>query len=367
MAVVTRYVNPDSTTGGDGTTNATTGANRAYNSLSEWEAATQQDLATNTTTAECVCETSGTADTTPVTILGWVTNATYYIDIKTSSGHRHPGYWDSNKYRIECTDAVAITATDQDYVYITGLQIARIASDVGVLVNTVNLYGNIRFQKNIVKFVPQATSQDVFGVYFGRTAAGTGTRTVYIFNNLFLDFNSTSGVLDNVALYVADPAASTNQKILYAINNTFVNNEVGFYKAAFNYAYASSANNLFYLNVVDHTGTFYDVACNSTNNATLNYTQSGGDDYENRLNQTFSFENTGIGNYRLTVADTGAIGWGYNFSTSPLPLATDDMFGTDRGIGTGHVWDIGMHEFATARNSSPFAAGRRGLHRSTIY
>ena len=33
MATITRYVNTASTPGGDGTTNATSGANRAYASL----------------------------------------------------------------------------------------------------------------------------------------------------------------------------------------------------------------------------------------------------------------------------------------------------------------------------------------------
>jgi hypothetical protein len=42
--VPTRYVNVASTSGGDGTTNATAGANRAYASLSEWEDQRDADI-----------------------------------------------------------------------------------------------------------------------------------------------------------------------------------------------------------------------------------------------------------------------------------------------------------------------------------
>ena len=36
-ATITRHVNTDSTAGGDGTTNATEGDNRAYATLAEWK------------------------------------------------------------------------------------------------------------------------------------------------------------------------------------------------------------------------------------------------------------------------------------------------------------------------------------------
>ena len=48
----TRYINTASTAGGDGTTNATSGANRAYASFAEWEAARQASL---TEVEEVIC------------------------------------------------------------------------------------------------------------------------------------------------------------------------------------------------------------------------------------------------------------------------------------------------------------------------
>ena len=101
-----RYVDVDADAGGNGTTNALTGANCAYKSLSIWEAARQTDLVTGDIIEQCICESNGgshTADTTAAVIDGWTTDATRYIDIKTSAAGRHDGKWNTGKYRIEET------------------------------------------------------------------------------------------------------------------------------------------------------------------------------------------------------------------------------------------------------------------------
>jgi hypothetical protein len=117
----TRYVNPDSTAGGDGTTNATVGANRAYVPLNAWEAARQAVLAD---VEECICETGGTADSTSVQISGWTTTASFYIDIKTSAGHRHSGVWNASKYRLEGTPVTILQMLNisEDFVRVEGIQ-----------------------------------------------------------------------------------------------------------------------------------------------------------------------------------------------------------------------------------------------------
>lgn len=136
--MITRYVNPGSAPGGDGTTNATSGANRAYNSLFDWEAARQAVLAD---VEECICETDGTADTTAVTIDGWTTTASFYIDIKTSAGHRHNGTFQTSKYRIQGTNLSQIILNNEDYVRFTGLQV-QITKDSGNLSPSVEGIGS---------------------------------------------------------------------------------------------------------------------------------------------------------------------------------------------------------------------------------
>ena len=97
--MATRYVNAGSTPGGDGTTPALSGANRAYASMSEWEAARQGDLVTAAEGEIVICEGS-TMDTTEVTMDGWIANNTYYPLIKSGTSDRASTEWDTGKYII---------------------------------------------------------------------------------------------------------------------------------------------------------------------------------------------------------------------------------------------------------------------------
>ncbi len=79
---VVRYVNTDSTASGNGTTNATTGDNRAYASLNEWELAEQANLPFINIISHTVYCSGSIPDDTSVTILGWNTDADHTIIIK---------------------------------------------------------------------------------------------------------------------------------------------------------------------------------------------------------------------------------------------------------------------------------------------
>lgn len=89
MAVVTRYVNVASTAGGDGTTNGTAGATRAYATLSEWESNEQTDLVTDgdSHVVKCVAGT----DTTQTSVDGWTAGASNTITIQADDGDEHLG------------------------------------------------------------------------------------------------------------------------------------------------------------------------------------------------------------------------------------------------------------------------------------
>ena len=119
----TRYINTASTAGGNGTTNATSGANRAYASFSEWEAARQASL---TEVEEVICEGS-TADSSSHTIDGWTTTAANYILIRTTQANRHNGRWDTTKYRLT-SSAVEGGWVFEDYVRFEGIQFQGTAS-----------------------------------------------------------------------------------------------------------------------------------------------------------------------------------------------------------------------------------------------
>lgn len=119
--MATRYVNTASTAGGDGTTNATSGANRAYATLSEWEAARQADL-TGAGAEIAICEGSA-ADATPVVIDGWTTTSSDYIEAKVEQANRHPGSWSTSHYRLVGSSAFApMLLINEPYVRLEGLQ-----------------------------------------------------------------------------------------------------------------------------------------------------------------------------------------------------------------------------------------------------
>lgn len=95
---VVRYVNTDSTPGGDGTTNNTTGATRAYASRSEWEAAEQKDLVTADEVHEV--RVNGSANDGNTTISGWTTDATRFVRMVMVAGTEHDGTPDSGDAQV---------------------------------------------------------------------------------------------------------------------------------------------------------------------------------------------------------------------------------------------------------------------------
>ena len=122
---------------------------RAYTSLFNWEArgenlsinaavsnfdpGTTGDLVTPNVVMNVACYGDG-ADTTAVTVSGWTTAATNYIRIYTpvspaevGTSQRHPGKWDTSKYRLEAAgDVLWIEAY---YARVEGLQV-RLTADV---------------------------------------------------------------------------------------------------------------------------------------------------------------------------------------------------------------------------------------------
>jgi len=137
--MITRYVNTASTAGGDGTTNATIGVNRAYASLFEAEAALHSlDASAN---LEVLC--SGvTADTTAVTFIsGTYVGVSYMMYIKASPNHG--GKWNAGRYRLEnSTAAYAIhIQNSQCAIEFNGIQVEQITNNF----HTVYLSGGTKY------------------------------------------------------------------------------------------------------------------------------------------------------------------------------------------------------------------------------
>lgn len=100
-----------------------------YTSLSAWEAGQQADLtvADQIQVAECYAM----SDTTAITIDGWTTSATQYIQVTVPSTERHAGIYTTSKYRLEQSPAFAIIDIFEDHVRIDGVQTKMTASAAG--------------------------------------------------------------------------------------------------------------------------------------------------------------------------------------------------------------------------------------------
>lgn len=100
MAVVTRFVNTASSAGGDGTTNNTSGADRAYVSLSEWNTNEAADLTAGGDTHIVNCVGTAADTVGNVQITGWTTDVGDFITI---NGENTTGKYSASDYRIEYT------------------------------------------------------------------------------------------------------------------------------------------------------------------------------------------------------------------------------------------------------------------------
>ena len=219
-----RYVNTASSAGGNGTTNATSGANRAYPTLTN--AITSEAASGGLVAADVyltiVCE--GTSpDTSAVDITGFTTDATHYVEVVTQTAGRHTGKWDTTKYRLEVAIDGDILKISVPYCRIDGLQIKSTGNDAfvarGIRVGPGATGGNIRITNNIIRYAPTGTPTTNVNNIGIKAAEGSGSTVTIIVGNIVYDFRSNG-------IYVAS-GGSGEKFIVY--NNTVVDcNASGF-------------------------------------------------------------------------------------------------------------------------------------------
>lgn len=129
-----RYVNTASTAGGTGSTNATSGADRAYASLNACltNELGDEDLVANDEFLWILC-CGTTADTLQGWVTGFVTDATRFVRIEANPVHvagRHPGRWSTSHYRLSVSEAFNhAVLVEQTYTQLVGLQIENTAGN----------------------------------------------------------------------------------------------------------------------------------------------------------------------------------------------------------------------------------------------
>lgn len=151
MATITRYINPASTAGGDGTTNATAGANRAYASASEWEAAEQTDLVSDGDIHIVYCD-DGVDSSARLIIDGWTTGASNYIEMIAQTLARNDGIARARSgvgYSFQNTSTGPFRV-NEDFVRVIGIEVSTSNSPAVQVAGTPGGSSDIRFEDVLI-------------------------------------------------------------------------------------------------------------------------------------------------------------------------------------------------------------------------
>lgn len=196
----TYYVNTASTAGGTGLTNATTGDDRAFATLSEAESL-NLDLTTATGIDDnVIIQCSGTsADTTTFTWSGWTTEVGHQIYVVGDYNITTGVHWSDSYYHL-VTSGTTITV-QQNYINFIKIQFATTqTTDNATIVNTDSPFAiNSTWKRCIFKGSNNSNGHQ------GMFIASAATSTVNIYNCIYYD---CYGGVGNAATNIY--AASTN-------------------------------------------------------------------------------------------------------------------------------------------------------------
>lgn len=330
--MITRFVNTASTAGGDGTTNATSGANRAYATLAAAITAMSSPL-TDDWTIECDADT-GVADTTQATTAG-KNLSTFTLTIKAGAGNGAATQWSTAKYRLSTTTPFAGTLVlTAGTIVVDGVEVENNdtaangprgidCSPGGTAVHSI---------QNCFVRAPNATTDGS-----GISHSGTAADTVRVRNSIIhgfgqgvknQDYRTVGGwVLYNVLC--KGQGVSGVDLIDHDGGTTHIKNvavqDIG-----------SGANCV--------------LGGGSTITSATVLTEDASSPTVGLRSKVIAFVNEAGGNFALATGDTAAKDAGTNLSSDATWAFTDDILGTTRPS----VWDVGPHEVVAAGGGPMF-------------
>lgn len=344
MAEVIRYINCSSA-GGDGTTNAESGANAAYPSFQSWEAGERTDLVAAADTHRVICS-SGTSNNEDLlnlayTVSLWTTSVAFGITLEAAPGEEAGTEWDDTKYRL-----VQLAASNS---FGLKLQESMTISNIQHKFNR-NAAGGGR----VIQLNPGNSKRCVVHGGFIWNTSNANAANVWGIDSIGT-FNIRDDIYNNVILI--DGGGQTNFAFINGIrardarvyNNTIRivnsghNNTADSGRAGLN---LDNNRTVAYNNLIDvsggQLGTQTMISLRNTG-GTEDY-NAGVDNVlvgvNSRNNQTFSF--VSATDSAITPDDTGAKEFGVDLSSDPdIPFSVDTV-GTVRP--EGDEWDIGAFE-----------------------
>jgi hypothetical protein len=322
--LVQRYINPASS-GGDGTTNATSGANAAFASMNAaGNAISGRDLVTNDELWQFECATTGgAADATQVITLGSgagiVTDATRYVRFYPAAGHEALATgWDANRYRLSTSSTVGILfALGVENILFEDLQLECTADDSdGEIVRASGTFG-ATFGVRFIGCRFRGASGQTNPREAARVTSWTGK---WVFANCVFERFAT-------AVLCHFPGAST-QLVVHNCTGAGVagGNGIEFFGSGLDATTILSVRNtILYGYDADLSVTLGGASNESANNLAADPT----------------FTNAGSGDYSIGTG-SAAEDAGGDLSANTRYAVTDDIAGTSRPQNS--VFDIGAFE-----------------------
>jgi hypothetical protein len=305
-----------------------------YTSLSAWEAGEQGDLVSQNEIAQAECYAM--QDTTAVTVDGWTTDATRYIEITVPTAERHSGVWDATKYRLVVNVDGSVLYCAEDFYRVKGVQ-----------VHNTRTTGN---PEGFNSYTATAGAVHYYSYCISRGAGSNATsrgfnlrvNTGYVWNNLAYDWtggSNSAGIRQN----------GNSGFTIYCYNFTSHSNDYGFQHHD-NGASMIVKNCLADGNTVSFQADWnWPSGCNyNACDTALTTTGNGGYNdppgANSRYSQTFTFVNEAGDDFHLASSDAGAKDYGTDLSADANLAFSDDV---DLQTRSGS-WDIGFDEYVAA-------------------
>jgi parallel beta-helix repeat protein len=321
--------------------------NQSINAGVQPQVLVNQNLVASNTVMMVPCYASSTADNQSVSISGWTTATTSYVNLFTPSesiyvgaSQRHNGSWDDTKYRIEPNDDSGGAIIIYDYFSkVEGLQISNTtysrdyAAGLALSSDGDSNGGGSVIVGNIIRN-RQVDNSNHNGILYSANIS----KNSYGINNLIYGYNLSSGA----CIRGSSVGVDVN---IYLINNTIFSCNDGISASDSNRLILF--NNVAFNNTDDFAGTF----------TLLDHNASDDGDGTNAISLGSS---TAIWKATFTDYENGDFSIRnmasplYNAGT-PIISVTSDILGTPRPYY--EAYDIGAFEFKAVKPEFRFSPG----------